>query len=68
MDRIYKVSEAARWLGCSEAFLREAEKTGKLPKARRDLNSWRVYTKVDLLRLRELMVPGDENNEGTSTE
>ena len=57
MGKVFRVAEVARELGCSEAFLREAEKKGKLPKARRDLNSWRVYTEEDLKRLRELLVP-----------
>lgn len=33
MQRILRVAEAARELGCSERFLREAEKKGKLPKS-----------------------------------
>ena len=37
MRRLLRVAEVARELGCSERFLREAEKNGKLPKARRDL-------------------------------
>ena len=48
MTRILRVAEVARELGCSERFLREGEKRGKLPKARRDLNGWRVYTQDDL--------------------
>lgn len=60
MGKIFRVAEAARQLGCSEGFLRKAEKKGKLPKARRDLNSWRVYTEEDLRRLRELLVPSIE--------
>ena len=56
-QKLFRVSEAARVLGCSEAFLREAEKKGKLPKAKRDLNSWRVYTREDLRQLRQLLVP-----------
>ena len=57
MQRILRVAEVARELGCSERFLREAEKRGKLPKARRDLNHWRVYTDEDIAKLRELLVP-----------
>ena len=57
MGRILTVSEAARELGRSERWLREAEKRGKIPKARRDLNSWRVYTEEDLERIRELLLP-----------
>ena len=57
MERVLTVAEAARELGVSERWLREAEKKGKLPKARRNLNQWRVYTEEDLQRLRELLVP-----------
>lgn len=55
--KLLRVAEAARELGCSEAFLREAEKKGKLPHAKRDLNSWRVYTREDIDRLRQLLEP-----------
>lgn len=57
MERALRVAEAARELGVSERWLREAEKKGKLPRARRNLNAWRVYTQEDLNRLRELLVP-----------
>ena len=50
------VSKAARELGCSERWLREAEKEGRIPKARRDLNGWRVYTAKDIAKLRELLL------------
>lgn len=60
MMRVLRVAEIARELGCSERFLREAEKKGKLPKAKRDLNGWRVYTQEDLERLRKLLIPGSE--------
>ena len=55
------VSEAARQIGRSERWLREAEAKGKIPKARRDLNRWRVYTEDDLERLKALLVPRDAN-------
>lgn len=54
---VFTVSEAARELGRSERWLREAERKGKIPKARRDLNSWRVYTQEDIELLKELLVP-----------
>ena len=57
MQRVLSVYETARELGVSERWLREAEKKGKLPKARRNLNSWRVYTEDDLERLQQLLVP-----------
>lgn len=57
MNRVLHVSEAARELGCSERWLRSAEAKGKIPKARRDLNGWRVYTQEDIARLLKLLVP-----------
>ena len=59
MERIMTVAEAARHIGRSERWLREAEKSAKIPKARRDLNNWRVYTADDLERLKALLVPRD---------
>lgn len=55
--RTYTVSGAARELGVSEKWLREAEAKGRIPKARRNLNGWRVYTEGDLKKLYELLVP-----------
>ncbi len=63
MVKILKVSEAARELGRSEKWLRNAERKGKIPKARRDLNGWRVYTTEDIAKLRELIV-GSRNFTG----
>ena len=55
--RLLKVHEVARELGCSETWLRRAEQRGHIPKARRDLNGWRVYTVADVAVLRELLSP-----------
>ena len=64
MERVLTVSQAARELGRSADWLRESEKRGKLPKARRDsTNRWRVYTEEDIKRLRELIVPSTESQE-----
>lgn len=63
MQRILTVSEAARELGRSERWLREAEKKGKIPRARRDLNGWRVYTSEDLNRLHKLIIGDEKQNE-----
>lgn len=52
VERIYSISEAARELDLSAAWLREGEKRGCLPKARRDRNGYRYYTSDDLGRLR----------------
>ena len=57
MEHFLKVSEVARQLGCSADWLREAEKRGKIPKARRDLNGWRAYTQEDIVGLQALLSP-----------
>ena len=50
--KLYSVSEAARELGLSAEWLREGEKRGSLPKAKRDRNGYRIYTERDIERLR----------------
>ena len=49
---IYSISEAARELALSAEWLREGEKRGALPLARRDSNGYRYYTPADIERLR----------------
>jgi DNA-binding transcriptional MerR regulator len=51
-QEIYSISEAARELGLSAEWLREGEKRGSLPKAKRDRNGHRFYTLKDIERLR----------------
>ena len=65
-NRFFTVSEAARELGRSAEWLRNAETNGKIPKARRDINGWRVYNKEDLDRLKRLIVPGMKNGSGVN--
>ena len=50
--RTYSVSEAARELSLSADWLRQAERRGSLPPARRDRRGYRFYTPEDLERLR----------------
>lgn len=50
--RMYSISEAARKLGLSAEWLRQGEKCGSLPPARRDRNGYRYYTPEDIERLR----------------
>jgi DNA-binding transcriptional MerR regulator len=49
---IYSISEAARELGLSAEWLRQGEKRGSLPLARRGRNGYRYYTSEDIERLR----------------
>ena len=55
--KLLKVHEAARELSVSETWLRRAEIHGRIPRARRDMNGWRVYTQGDIVRLRTLLSP-----------
>ena len=55
--RLLKVHEVARQLGCSETWLRRSEQRGRIPKARRDMNGWRVYTEADVAALRQILFP-----------
>jgi DNA-binding transcriptional MerR regulator len=50
--KVYGISEAARELGISAEWLRQGEKRGSLPLAKRDRNNHRYYTAGDLERLR----------------
>lgn len=60
--KVFRVSELARELGVSADWLREAERKGKIPRAKRDLNGWRVYTEEDIEKLKRLLVlSGDKN-------
>ena len=52
LHRIYTISEAARELGLSAEWLRQGEKRGSLPRAKRDRNGYRYYTLEDIERLR----------------
>jgi DNA-binding transcriptional MerR regulator len=49
---VFGISEAARELGLSAEWLRQGERRGSLPRARRDRNGHRFYTLQDLERLR----------------
>ena len=55
--KLLRVNEAARELGISESWLRRAEQRGRIPKARRDMNGWRVYTEADVAILRKILFP-----------
>ena len=55
---IYSFSQAARELSLSAEWLREDEKRGALPLARRDRNGYRYYTKADIERLKNRRLLG----------
>ena len=66
MAGLVRVSQAARLLGCSETWLRRAEQSGKIPKAKRDINTWRYYTMEDIAVLQAALLPESEELADTS--
>lgn len=64
MRRLLRIAEAPRELYCSAEWLRDAEKKGKIPPAKRDLNGWRVYTEEDIAQIKSLMIPGEATRQG----
>ena len=54
---LMRVNEVARELQVSESWLRRAEGRGRIPKARRDMNGWRVYSESDIAVLRLVLAP-----------
>jgi DNA-binding transcriptional MerR regulator len=55
---LYSISEVARELGLSAEWLRQGEKRGSLPRARRDRNGYRYYMPQDIERLRNRRLLG----------
>jgi DNA-binding transcriptional MerR regulator len=55
---LYTVSQAARELGLSAEWLRQGERRGALPPARRDRRGHRYYTPQDLEQLRNRRLSG----------
>ncbi len=65
-QRVYSISEAARELSLSAEWLRQGEKRGSLPPARRNRNGYRYYTPEDIARLRNRrLFPPEEVLGGT---
>jgi DNA-binding transcriptional MerR regulator len=50
-----RIGAVARELGVSPEWLRDLERSGRLPAARRDLNGHRRYSRADVQRLRGLV-------------
>lgn len=55
--KLLRVNEAARELGVSESWLRRAEGRLGVPKAKRNINGWRVYSPEDIAGLQALLSP-----------
>lgn len=50
-----RIGSVARELGVSAEWLRDLERAGRLPAARRDFNGHRRYSRADIQRLRALV-------------
>ena len=55
MNNAINITQAARQIGCSTVWLREAARKGKIPNAKRDINGWRVYTTEDIYHIKALL-------------
>ncbi len=66
--KLLRVNQTARELGISEAWLRRAEQRGHIPKAKRDVNGWRVYTEEDVEILRRALFPNLTGRNGAEAQ
>ena len=62
-----RIGGAAKRHGASTSWLRKLERQGKIPRAARDRNGHRRYTPEDIERIRQVIYPSDEANDGAST-
>ena len=53
------IAETAKLLGVSLPTLRRWDENGKFPARRHPINSYRMYLRDDVLRLRRRIVDGD---------
>jgi len=60
--KLWRVNQVARELGVSESWLRRGEQQGRIPKARRDLNGWRVYSEEEIAALKNALIPSKESD------
>lgn len=61
--KLLRINEAARELGVSEAWLRRTEGRVEVPRAKRDLNGWRVYSLEDFAALCAVLLPNAPDKE-----
>ncbi len=54
------IKEAAEILGVCEMTLRRWDKLGKFKARRHPLNSYRLYARTDVMRLRKRIVAGSD--------
>ena len=55
-----RITAVARELGFSPDYLRDLEKTGRIPLAPRDMNGHRRFSHEDVERLRTVLLPGQQ--------
>ena len=58
------ISQVARELGVSVDWLRQAEKDRRIPRAKRQLSGWRVYSPEDVATIRALLIPTAKADRG----
>ena len=64
-----RITAVARELGFSADYLRDLEKSGRIPPAPRDMNGHRRFAPEDIERLRTVLFPdGGNNRKGTTDE
>ena len=52
--KVYKINEVAKELNVSIQTIKNYERWGILPKAKRDRKGWRYYTQEDLIKIKAL--------------
>jgi excisionase family DNA binding protein len=57
-DELITIAEAAELLGVSQITLRRWDASGKFRARRHPINSYRMYVREDVLRLRRQIVQG----------
>jgi DNA-binding transcriptional MerR regulator len=56
MMKFLTIGELAAEVGLSVDSIRKAEAEGRIPRARRTLGGWRVYTPEEVEKLRTLLI------------
>ena len=55
--KVLTVAEVAREIGKSESWLRKADSSRRIPRAKRDANGWRYYTPDEVEKIRRIAWP-----------
>jgi len=57
--KVYKISELAKELDRTPLTIKKWEKSGLIPKARRDSRGWRYYTEEDVNEIKRILEEHD---------